>query len=106
MMAMSLASSAICHPSINPIVDNAEINTSMQKKTATDRGIFLCSIHLQKGRSNVASMPPMERGIKKSLAKYKPPISKNNTNSFLITADAVIVLMFYKQLCDKGVCLE
>ena len=53
-------------------------------KIANPRGTFLLSIHLEKGRKSVASMPAIEIGIKNSLVKYNPAVIKKMRSSFFI----------------------
>lgn len=50
--------------------------------TATLFGIFFLCIQLQKGKNNVAKIPPIHNGIRKSFAKYNPRIIKKTKASF------------------------
>src|SRR6478672_1322987 len=62
-------------------------NPSRQIKTAKVRESFFRSSQLQKGKKSVARMPPINNGIRKSLAKYNPAQTRNARIIFLITSD-------------------
>ena len=83
--ARSLANSIIFQP--NNVKKPMIIVSKSRRhtKTATTLDTFFLSIQLQKGRKSVAKIPPIQSGIKKSLAKYNPEKTRKVKSIFFIT---------------------
>ena len=76
-----------------PIPEMAMSNIRRQKIAASPLVIFFCSIHLQRGRNKVATTPPTAKGVRNSLAKYKPAIKRNKRSNFFNPEVELIVML-------------
>jgi hypothetical protein len=68
-------------------------NIRRQKIAASPLVIFFCSIHLQRGRNKVATTAPTAKGVRNSLAKYKPAIKRNKRSNFFNPEVELIVML-------------
>jgi hypothetical protein len=68
-------------------------NNNRQTIAAIPFGTFIPSNHLQSGKKSVAKIPPIARGIRKTLAKYNPAITRNRINSVFIIEDEEVVIL-------------
>jgi chorismate-pyruvate lyase len=70
--------------------------TNKQTKTAIPLGKRIFSKNLHNGKKRVAITAPIDKGIRKSLAKCNPAKTRNKIRSFFIIEEVVIHNSFIK----------